>query len=111
MTTQTYRVLGLTCGEPVLLDIIGHEFTPGVAATSAQIVEADRYGTPFCASTSSAVWDVTVPATEREIIPADTLTIEAGHGRPPQTYTVQPVPSRVEGWAGQSHRELRVQEV
>lgn len=106
-TTTTVQV---AAGEPCLLDTVGADFTPSVGATAAQIAEADRHGTLFVGPTSAAVWDVTVPEGEREVRPADTLIIEQAAGRPPLTYTVQGAPSRVEGWSGPSHRELRVQE-
>lgn len=94
-----------------MVDGLGKEFVPSVGATSTQITEPDRYATLFVASASSAVWDATVDQAEREIRPSDTLTVEMGGGRAPMTYTVQSVPSPVEGWAGPSHRELRVKQV
>lgn len=104
---QTVQV---AVGEACLLDTLSGESIPPVGASATQISEADRYGTLFVGPRSRAVWDATVPEAQREIRPGDTLTIDPGYARPVQTFVVQPVPSRVEGWAGPSHRELRVRE-
>lgn len=97
-------------GEYCLLDTLGAGFVVGVGATSAQITEADKYGVVFVRTPSTAAWASWVVQAEREVRPADVLVVDVGYGRPTSRWTVQPVPSAVEGWAGPSHRELRVKE-